>query len=189
MTDFISLYRQAVEGFGARVGAIADDQWGDPTPCADWDVRTLVNHLAYEDRWAVPLLEGKTIAEVGDQFEGDLLGDDPKGAWASASGDALAAVAGPSVLERTVHLSFGDTTGDDYLSQLITDHVVHAWDLARGTNGDERLAPELVQFALDYLTPRVDAWRAGGAFGPAVDVPADADAQTRLIALTGRQPS
>jgi len=189
MTDLISLYHRSVEGFGSRVAAVGDGQWGDPTPCADWDVRTLVNHLVYEDRWAVPLFAGLTIEQIGDQFEGDLVGDDPKAAWASASADAMVTVDQPDVLGRTVHLSFGDTTGDDYLSQLICDHTVHAWDLARGTGGDEALDAGLVEFALGYFGPRVDAWREGGAFGPAVEVPEDADAQTRLLGITGRKPS
>ena len=56
---------------------VGEDQWGAPTPCADWDVRELVNHVAGEDLWTAPLLEGSTIEEVGDRFDGDLLGDDP----------------------------------------------------------------------------------------------------------------
>ena len=187
MADLIPLYRRAVEGFAARVDAIAASQWGDATPCADWDVRTLVNHLVYENRWAVPLLEGQTIEQVGDQFEGDLVGDDPKAAWADASAASVAAVGEPGVTERTVHLSFGDTPAEEYLIQLITDHAVHGWDLARGTGGDERIDPELVDVALGYLTPRVDDWRAAGAFGPAVAVPDDADPQTRLLGITGRR--
>ena len=188
MTDLIALYHRSVEGFAARVAAVGDRQWRDPTPCADWDVRTLVNHVVYEDRWAVPLFKGRTIAEVGDQFEGDLVGDDPKAAWMAASADARSAISDAALLGRTVHLSFGDTSGEEYLNQLTCDHLIHGWDLARGTGGDERLDPELVELALGYLGPRVDEWRGAGAFGPAVDVPDGADPQTRLLGLTGRKP-
>ena len=73
--DQAELHRRAVEEFDARVRAVGDDQWELPTPCADWNVRQLVNHLVYENRWTVPLMEGSTIAEVGDRYEGDLLGD------------------------------------------------------------------------------------------------------------------
>ena len=52
---------------------------GGATPCTEWDVRALVNHVLGEIRWAVPLFAGSTIAEVGDRFDGDLLGDDPVG--------------------------------------------------------------------------------------------------------------
>jgi uncharacterized protein (TIGR03086 family) len=81
-----------------------------------------------------------------------------------------------------VHLSFGDVPGREYLGQLTADHVIHAWDLARGIGGDDRLDPELVEFVHDFMAPQVDQWRAAGVFGPAVDVPADADLQTKLLA-------
>ena len=73
--DVIELHARAVGGFLAIVAGVAPDAWGRPTPCVDWDVRTLVNHVVGEERWAVPLLEGRTIAEVGDSLDGDLLGD------------------------------------------------------------------------------------------------------------------
>jgi uncharacterized protein (TIGR03086 family) len=176
-----------VDEFGARVHAVGDDQWGAPTPDAEWDVRTLVNHLVNEDRWAPPLLEGATIAEVGDRFEGDLLGDDAEAAWAEASAAAVAAARADGALGRTVHLSFGDFPGEFYLSQLVCDHVIHAWDLARGIGGDEALDHELVEWVHGFLAPQVDGWRAAGVFGPPVETPADADLQTKLLGLTGRR--
>jgi uncharacterized protein (TIGR03086 family) len=188
MDDLIALHRRAVQEFDARVRAVGDDQWALPTPCADWDVRALVNHVVGEDRWTAPLLDGMTVAEVGDRFDGDLLGDEPRRAWAEAAAEATAAVAAQGVLTRIVHVSFGDITGAEYISQLTADHVIHAWDLARGIGADERLDPDLVAFAHDTLAPQVEAWRAGGAFGPAVEVPEGSDLQARLIALTGRQP-
>jgi len=86
--DQAELHRRAVEEFGARVRAVADDQWELATPCADWNVRQLVNHLVYENRWTVPLMAGGTIAEVGDRYEGDLLGDRPERAWDESSAEA-----------------------------------------------------------------------------------------------------
>ena len=90
--DVIDLHRRTVEVFLERVEAIGDDQWADPTPCADWDVRALVNHVVGEDRWTAPLLGGSTIAEVGDRFDGDLLGADPAGSANDAAAEAVAAV-------------------------------------------------------------------------------------------------
>src|SRR3954447_4083856 len=106
--DPVELHRRAIDEFGRRVEAIADNQWGLPTPCADWDVRALVHHLVYENCWAVPLLAGQTVDEVGDQYEGELLGDDPKQAWRASAAQAAAAVSGAGAMDRTVHLSFGD---------------------------------------------------------------------------------
>jgi len=166
---------------------VRDDQWSASTPDAEWDVRTLVNHLVSEDRWAPPLFEGATIADVGDRFDGDLLGADPKAVWAEAAAGAVAAASADGALARTVHLSFGDFPGEGYLSQLISDHVIHAWDLARGIGGDDTLDPELVEWVHGFLAPQVDGWRAAGAFGPAVETAPDADLQTMLLGLTGRK--
>ena len=80
--DVNTLYHRSVEFFADRVNAVKDDQWGDPTPCSEWTVRDLVNHMTYENLWTVPLMEGATIEEVGDRFEGDVLGEDPIGVGA-----------------------------------------------------------------------------------------------------------
>lgn len=188
MADVIGLYRRAVEEFGARVRTVSAEQWSAPTPDADWDVRALVAHVLSENQWVPPLLEGLTIAEVGDRFEGDQLGDDPYGSWTDVAVAALAACKDDDVPLRVVHVSFGDITGEDYLAQVTTDHVIHAWDLARATGGDEHLDPELVDFAYGYLAPQAELWREAGAFGPAVKVPPGADRLTELLVLTGRDP-
>ncbi|MDQ1518265.1 MAG: hypothetical protein QOE80_4095 [Actinomycetota bacterium] len=183
----IEMYHRSVEEFGRRMTAIGEGDWDGPTPCAEWTVRDLVRHIVYEELWAPPLLEGQTIADVGDRYEGDILGADPQVAWKEAAAAALA-VASPDVLGRTVHLSFGDVPGEEYLGQLAADHVIHAWDLARGTGGDDRLDPDLVQHVYDVMAPQIEPARAAGVFGPAVEVPPDADLQSKLLALTGRTP-
>jgi uncharacterized protein (TIGR03086 family) len=184
--DTAELHRRAVEEFGARVNAVADDQWQLPTPCSDWNVRQLVNHLVYENRWTVPLLGGSTIAEVGDRFEGDLLGDRPKAAWEESAKEATGAVQEPGALERTVDLSSGPTPGREYVNQLLADHVIHAWDLARAIGADERLDPELVDACAGWFASMEQHYRAAGAVGPRPEVPAGADAQTTLLAAFGR---
>jgi len=186
--DVRALHRRAVQGFDARVGAIQDDQWGAPTACSDWDVRGLVNHLVYENVWTPEMFAGRTVTEVGDRFEGDLLGDDPGRAWADSARVAVAAIADEGALDRIVHLSFGDFPGRDYAMQLFADHLIHTWDLARGTGGDERLDPELVEACDAWFAPAVEqAYRSAAATGPAVEVPDDADLQTRLLARFGRR--
>ncbi len=184
--DVPELHRRAVEGFGRHVHAVEDRQWGNDTPCPGWDVRTLVNHLVYEDRWTPPIMAGRTIAEVGDRFEGDLLGDDPKRSWDEAAREAVAAVGSDGAMEKIVHLSFGDVPGSEYALQLFADHLIHSWDLARATGADERLDPELVDACLDWFQDREESYRRSGVIGPRPAVPAGADAQTRLLAMFGR---
>jgi uncharacterized protein (TIGR03086 family) len=112
--DLIEQYRRSVAGFTERLAQIGPEQWSAPTPCTEWDVRALVNHVVNEERWMPPLFGGATIAEVGDRFDGDLLGDDPLGNAADAAREADAAVAAPGAMERTVHLSFGDFPAGEY---------------------------------------------------------------------------
>jgi uncharacterized protein (TIGR03086 family) len=186
--DLVELYRRAVVGFTDRVRQVGPDQWTAPTPCADWDVRALVNHVVYEQRWAVPLFEGATIAEVGDRFEGDLLGADPVAVATEAGHASIDAVAGPASLDRTVHLSFGDTPGGEYLAQLLADHVVHAWDLAVAIGADPALDTETVRSCAAWYADREAMYRSGGAVGARVDVPAGRGEQAVLIGAFGRDP-
>ena len=184
----IDLYRHSVESFADRVGLFSPEQWDAPTPCADWDVRALVNHVVYEQRWSVPLFAGATIAEVGNRFEGDLLGDDPATAAGEAAEDARAAVSDVGALERTVHLSFGDTPAEEYVRQLFADHLVHGWDLAVAIGTDPTIDPDAVSACLEWFADREQVYRDSGAIGPRVDVPADASPQDRLLAAFGRDP-
>jgi uncharacterized protein (TIGR03086 family) len=187
MDDVRRLFRQVVEEFGRRVHEVKDDQWAAQTPCAEWDVRALVNHLVYELRWAVPLFGGETIAQVGDRFEGDLLGDEPGRAWDDAARAALDAVDADGALECTVHLSAGDVPGSEYTTQLVTDLLIHGWDLARATGQDERLDPTLVKACAEWFVDVESLYRAGGAIAERQRVPEDADEQTRLLAAFGRK--
>lgn len=185
--DVVEVFGRAVDLFGRRVAAVGD-RWRAPTPDEEWDVRALVNHVVVEDLWAPPLLAGMTIAEVGDSLDGDRLGEDPLAAWDGAAAMAVAAAREDGAMDRTVHVSFGDIAGRDYLCQLVCDHVVHGWDLARAIGADERLDPELVEFVYGYLAPQAEDWRSAGAFGPRVELADGADLQAQLLALTGRHP-
>src|SRR3954471_8984055 len=186
MSEIRERFERAQGHFGALVHQAKPDQWGDATPCSEWDVRTLVNHLVYEAAWLPPLLEGRTIAEVGDRFEGDLLGDDPGAAFDETTRGAAAAVADVD-LDRTVHLSYGDVPASDYLTQVTSDFVVHGWDLARGIGADDRMDPDMVRFVYDAAQPMADAVPASGLVAPRVARSDDADPQTRLLALFGRR--
>ncbi|MFJ3924674.1 TIGR03086 family metal-binding protein [Streptomyces sp. NPDC090022] len=184
----LACHAEALRLFGEHVHAVADDQWDGPTPCTDWTVRDLVNHVTGEQAWVPPLAgEGRTVEDVGDALSGDLLGDAPAAAWDKAAAAAHATFEAPGTLARTVGLSYGPTPGAAYCSELTTDCVVHTWDLARAIGADDRLPDRLVEFALRQVTPYADALAASGMFDAPVEVPADADPQTRLLALTGRR--
>lgn len=181
------IYDRCGAEFATRVHAI-DGGWDRPTELPGWSVRDLVHHLVYEERWTPPMLAGATMAEVGDRFEGDLLGGDPVAAFDEAAADALAAVRADGVLERTVHLSFGDHPGLEYVMQLSADHLVHAVDLARGLGTDETLAVDVTESVLAWFEPMEDMYREYGVIGPRVEWHSGAGAQARLLGMMGRRP-
>jgi uncharacterized protein (TIGR03086 family) len=184
--DVNALYPRTVEYFADRVNAVTADQWGDPTPCTEWTVRDLVNHVTNENLWTVPLLEGSTIEEVGDRFEGDMLGEDPIGSAQAAARAAMASMAAKLPQGGIVHLSFGETPKEEYAMQLAADHLVHGWDLAAATGGDTRMDPDLVQGIVGWFDNREEMYRGGGAI--AERGPLTGDAQHDLLARFGRDP-
>lgn len=186
MTTPLHTYHLAArENFAARVHRIGDGNWAKPTPCSEWTVRDLLNHLVYENLWVPELFAGKTVDEVGDRYEGDCLGDDPIGAWDRSSQAAAAAVEAAD-LDAIVHLSFADLPGRMYLDQLTFDLVVHGWDLARGIGEDDTIDPDHVQALWDEVVAQKDMIQGSGMFGTEVAVPAGADLQTRVLGLIGR---
>jgi len=190
MTDdarLVELFEAASDTFDDKLHQVDADRWADPTPCTDWDVRALVNHVVGEHRWVVPLMAGRTIADVGTELDGDLLGEDPMAAWHHATAPSHAAFAEPDAMGSTVHLSYGDERAGAYCEQLVFDNLVHAWDLARAIGADDELPPELVEWATGWATPIMPMLTGSGAFGEMLAVPDDADAQTRLLAMVGRR--
>src|SRR5947209_829377 len=103
------------------VDHVAADQWHAPTPCSEWDVKLVANHITGENLWAVELLQGKTIEQVGSRLDGDLAGGDPAGAFDASMSAATDAVSAPAAMQATCHLSFGDFSGSDYAAQLFMD--------------------------------------------------------------------
>ena len=178
------MHRRTVDWWTACLDAVGADQWGDPTPCADWDVRALVNHVAGEDLWTVPLMEGSTIEEVGDRFDGDLLGDDPVERARSAADAAVLAVGDLLPRRETVHLSYGEERADEYVWQLAADHLVHGWDLAVAVGAEARISPELVAALSEWFASREDIYRQAGVTGPQVEL--TGDPQHDLLARFGR---
>ncbi len=186
MTDLVALFTGSIERFVDRVDHVGDAQWSAPTPCSEWDVRTLVNHVTYEQLWAPHITAGETIEQVGDRYEGDVLGDDPAASARAATHGSTFAF-GAADLADIVHLSFADLPCREYLVQMLTDAEVHGWDLARATGQDATLAPAAVAVLLPAAIQQEELLRSSGMFGEVVAVAGDADDATRLLALLGRE--
>jgi uncharacterized protein (TIGR03086 family) len=188
--DLVELHGRCGRRFVALVSGVGAGQWHDDTPCSEWDVRTLVHHLLYEQRWVPPLFDGLTVEQVGDRFEGDLMGDDSS-TWPelldSSMDEAHAVVSQPQALERTVHLSFGDVDGREYVMQLTADLAIHGWDLARATGQPDTLDPDAVALLLPWTEANAALLAGSGMFGTPIDAGPDAPDSVRLLGLLGRR--
>jgi uncharacterized protein (TIGR03086 family) len=184
--DLNTLHRRTVESWQRFLDGVSEGQWDLPTPCTEWDVRALVNHVVGEDRWTRPLLEGMTIAEVGDRLDGDLLGDDPPAAGRAAAAEATGAVDELLAGIDKVHLSYGDEDTAEYVRQLCADHLIHGWDLAAATGQDRTLDAELVDEVATWFADREELYRSAGVTGPRAE--GGGDPQSDLLAAAGRPP-
>lgn len=179
------------------VDQITDDQWSMAMPSdfqttADEPVtlRQVVGHHAYDDAWVPDMLRGRTMAEVGeDAYRGDLLGADPRAAFDALVDRACAATAMLDDPQRPVHCSYGTFSAREFLTHVTSFRGLRAYDIAAATGVSTTLPPDLVSALWDQIEPNVEQWRAMGVFGPAAPVAADASAQDRLLAMTGRRPT
>lgn len=178
------LYERCVSIWSEQVAAVGPDDWSGPTPCTDWDVTALVGHLVGEQRWMRPMLEGKTIAEVGDSLEGDLLGADPKQNAKEAEIDSLDAVGSLFDGSATVHVSYGDDSAENYLRQVSSDHLIHSWDLATALGRPIEMPADLVADVADWFADWEAAYRQFGAIGERGT--SDGTPQGDLLAAFGR---
>lgn len=175
-------YRRVADAFGERVEQVPADQWGAPTPCEGWVARDIVRHLV---EW-VP----RVLAGGGVSFPPIPPADaQPVAAWRALDTGIRAALADPARAATEYDVGPpGRMTVAQVVDQLVVgDLVIHTWDLARATGLDEHLDTEVVHDMAVGMEPMADVLVASGHYAPRVDVPADADEQTRLLALTGRR--
>ncbi len=183
----------ADQALKAVVDQIRDDQWDlrvpdEMTRKPGTTLRETIEYHAYDEVWVPDVLAGRTKEEVGDKYDGDLLGDHPKLNFASIVETAVIAVRDFDDPDRTVHLSYGDWPAREYLKHITSFRGLRAYDIARFIGTDTTLPPDLVQGLWDVLSPQAEEWRKMGVYGPAVPVPEGAPLQDRLLGLTGRQP-
>ncbi len=187
MQDVAARYLGALDEVDRHVQAIAPDQWSNPTPCTEWDLRALVDHLVYETLWVPDLVAGATLAEVGGRYEGDRLGGDPIGAWGAAKAAAGDGVRS-SPLGVPVHTSGGELTADEYLTQMLFDASIHGWDVAQSIGVEHSIPDDVARDLHEWFAPQAAGWVEAGILAPPVEVADDADAPIRLVALSGRNP-
>jgi uncharacterized protein (TIGR03086 family) len=129
------------------------------------------------------------IAELAGVESKPMTADeDPKAAWSSAYAAMRGLTEDPETMARSVQSPMGPMPLEQMLSQFVCmDMLVHTWDLARSVGGDERLDEESVRGAYETLKPMDTMIRQPEVFGPKLDPPPGADAQTKFLYFLGRR--
>jgi uncharacterized protein (TIGR03086 family) len=174
--DLIDLYAKASAWTAAKVHG-ADSKLDAPTPCDDWDVRTLLNHMLDTQNYFIHVAKGQKVAPPSADPP-ELIGDDPATSFERGRTTMLTVFGDPLVVEMT-----GPSLGIAFSDQLL-----HGWDLAMATAQDTTMPEGLPEVAYEMIHGRFTDDQRTGVFAPEITVADDASAQQRLLAYTGRDP-
>lgn len=168
----------------AVVRGVTPEQLGAATPCADWDVRALTNHVL-QVGYALRLA-GRRAPFPDDLWTRDLIGaDGPSDRFDDDRRDALEAWSEPAAWEGKVDLGV-PMTAPEAVTMLVSDLAIHGWDLARATGRDYRCDNAVAAVTRDFLAATGEQGRQMGIFAAALPVPAGASAFEEALALSGR---
>jgi uncharacterized protein (TIGR03086 family) len=176
-------FTRVAASFSDVVGSLRPEQWDVPAPCDGWLARDVVNHLV---TW-IP----SVIGLGGVSFDSiPTVAADPAAAWLALARILTDALNDPSVAAHAFHAGPpGMMSVEAAIDMLVTgDVLVHTWDLATAVGIPVTLDPVIAIGMYEGMQPIDDLLRSSGHYGPRVDVPSDADLQTKLIAFTGRDP-
>lgn len=165
------------------VNSVEPDQWEATTPCSEWDVRALVNHMTGTTK-----VFGASALRAAPDAPPDAehLGEDPAGSFASATAATTAAWRSAGALEGSVSIP-GDMPAVACLGINIIDIGTHTWDLATAIGADHGLSATTIKM-IDTWNHNVvsDDVRAGGGFGDVLE-PTTEESLTEMLAFVGRR--
>ncbi len=154
-------------------------QTPDPT------IRDILKAHAYDEAWVPGVLAGASSADGDEWRDRDLLGDDPIAAYDALNDTATAAVRAGVAPDATFHFQYGDYPAQEGIVHLALYRGFQAWLIAKHLNIPFHLSGELVAGMNEHVVPKAEEWRAFGVFPPALEPPADADDETRLLCAVG----
>lgn len=178
-------FRQIGGHFGDLCDGVAAGVWDAPSPVPEWRARDVVRHLV---EWFPAFLSEGAGVEL---TAGPSCDEDPAGAWHHLYGQVVALLEDPATADKVLSNPYiGKVPLLQAIPQFFTNDVFqHTWDLARATGQDATLDPERCAMMLAGSEPYEEAMRGSGQYGPRVEVPDDADAQTKLLGFIGRDPA
>src|SRR4051812_22746699 len=180
MSDVIGAISSALQSTQAIVGAVPADRWHQPTPCSDWTVRDVTNHLVGGICLFTDELNG---VPARADHESDWLAEDPVGAYAAAAAADARAWDRPDALTGTITLGLGTLPAPLAAVIHLTEVLVHGADIALAIDREDLIDREACAALLQEMQQMggVDAYRVPGVFGPAVPVPAHEPPHRQLL--------
>ena len=168
---------------GELIDAIQPGQWSEPTPCLDWTVHRLVEHLVGKNLVFAAVLAELPLPQRGAGLPSGQLA----GAYRESAAVLLDAFGQPGVLDRSYQGPLGAATGAERLKIRMYDLLAHGWDLAQALGRRADLPEDAAEASLTFARADGRAVRpGGGCFGPPRPVDGSAPAVTRLVAFLGR---
>jgi len=164
-------------------------QFSDRTPCGEWDVQALLNHVILWTSYSLERrAEGESVAP--ELMERDFAAAPGFAADYRAQLDrALAAWADPAVWDRELDVMGSKTPAADVAALIIAEMVLHGWDLAAATGQTYAVSDRAAEAALAAVEANAELFRKYQGFADPVSVAADAPAFDRALALSGRNPA
>ena len=189
----VELLATAVAQVQVVMSGVTQAQLDDATPCAEWDVCALMNHMLGGVEMTAGCMAGSPPDRNPMEADSSLTGQRDvsalAGAYRQEAERLLDMAREPGALERVVPSPFGETPAARFVVGTVLDQTIHCWDLAKATGTDTALPAELVEYAMPVLTGGfAEGGRAMGVVGPEVKVSDAASPQDKLIAFMGRQP-
>ncbi|MCX4658566.1 TIGR03086 family metal-binding protein [Streptomyces uncialis] len=181
-TVYVEDLARVCASVGDLLAGVRPEQWKEPTPCTEWNVREVVAHLVGMDLVFAAMVGGGPVPDRG----ADCLGDDPVGAYRSSSASLLAAFSVPGVLERSYRGPLGSATGTERLQIRLYDLLAHGWDLTQATRIPVRLPEDVAERALAFARSQLSTQSRSGRFAEPQPVEETAPAIDRLAAFLGR---
>jgi uncharacterized protein (TIGR03086 family) len=169
------------------VAGTSPEQFALPTPCAQWDVRGLLNHLVL---WTSYSFERRAhSAAVGEDLtERDFAGEpDFAAAYRAQLDRALAAWKPAQVWESEIDTGHSTMPAPQVAEMILMEMVLHGWDLAEATGQKFAVPDPVAETVCTAVTGAAEMYREYDGFGPEVAVAADATALQRALAKSGRR--
>jgi len=188
--DQLALLDDVMDNLSRLVDGTTEEQLTNKTPCTEWTVRDVINHMAGGATMFAICADKGSIADdrMAQLVGGDNLGGDFKASFAGAVDEAMGAFKQPGILEKVVKLPFGEMPAGVALTIVLFDLTTHATDLSRSTDQappDDQLLETALGIGKQVIGPD---FRHAGLFDPEIIVAGDAPAIDRLVAFAGRQP-